>query len=139
LAFIHDIGAGFPHFPALIALALPGIFLACIGWKGNFSIKIYIMNKPLLNIAIGCLCLITATSCMVEGGFVETRPVDVTYVRPVSPGVDYVWIDGDWVWGGGRYTWRQGYWSRPRGSRHWESGRWESGAHGYRWNRGHWR
>ncbi|HMH23398.1 MAG TPA: hypothetical protein VK563_16545 [Puia sp.] len=97
------------------------------------------MKKQLLIIAMGCFSLIGISSCMVEGGFVETRPADITYVRPVAPGADYIWIDGDWVWSGGAYTWHNGYWGRPRGTRHWEGGRWNQGAHGYRWSRGHWR
>lgn len=81
---------------------------------------------------------LAVTGCA-TGGYVETQPADVYYVRPVAPGPDYVWIDGDWVWTGGRYVWRNGYWGRPRGGRAWERGHWDHDGHGYRWNRGHWR
>src|ERR1700722_9466882 len=37
----------------------------------------------------------------------------VVHVRPVSPGPDYVWIDGYWYPAGGHYRWHEGYWSRP--------------------------
>jgi len=89
---------------------------------------------------IGILtCVLATTGCTVEGGWVDTRPVDVVYTRPASPGADYVWIDGDWAWSGGVYTWREGRWSRPRGARNWEGGRWESAGNRWRWHRGHWR
>lgn len=70
--------------------------------------------------------------------YVQTRPGDVMYNRPIAPGEGYIWIDGDWIWGGGRYTWREGRWDRPRPGHVWHGGRWSQGTHGYRWNRGHW-
>ncbi len=69
------------------------------------------MKKTLLIIGIaGCLA---ATSCTVDG-YVSDQPADVVYTRPVAPGDGYVWIDGDWVYGGGGYHWHNGYWGRPR-------------------------
>lgn len=94
------------------------------------------MKKTLLFIAIaGALA---ATSCTVDG-YVDTTPADVVYTRPVSPGPDYVWIEGDWVWTGGRYTWHNGYWGHARAGRVWVGGHWDRGARGYHWQRGHWR
>ncbi|MHA4812412.1 YXWGXW repeat-containing protein [Flavitalea flava] len=96
------------------------------------------MNKQLLMIAFaGCL-FIGSTGCSVEGGVVETRPAEVVYSRPITPGPDYIWIDGDWRWSGGRYVWHNGYWGRHRG-RTWQTGQWQSSGHGWRWQRGHWR
>ncbi|HUX85289.1 MAG TPA: YXWGXW repeat-containing protein [Chitinophagaceae bacterium] len=77
--------------------------------------------------------------CMVSGGFVTSRPADITYVRPVAPGTDYVWIDGDWYWAGGAYVWHEGHWAKPRGGRAWVPGRWQSANRGWRWRKGHWR
>ena len=71
-------------------------------------------------------------------GYVTTPPQDVTYVRPVSPGPDYVWIGGDWVWTGGGYHWREGFWRHPRDGYSWQSGHWENGGRGYRWHKGGW-
>ena len=88
---------------------------------------------------IGIACCVGLTACSVEGGWVDSQPGDVTYVRPASPGADYVWVDGDWYWSGGVYTWHEGHWSRPRSGRVWVGGTWEHGGHGYRWHRGHWR
>jgi hypothetical protein len=103
-----------------------------------YSLKASIMNRKLLIIALAAI-LTGAAACSVEGGWVDSQPADVTYVRPAAPGEDYIWIDGDWVWSGGAYTWHQGHWERPRTGRVWAGGHWENGAHGYRWHRGHWR
>src|SRR5215475_7851019 len=74
------------------------------------------MKKILMIIGIaGC---IAATGCAVDG-YVTDQPADVYYERPVSPGPDYIWIDGDWTWGGGGYHWHNGYWGRPRAGRTW--------------------
>ncbi|MEP7278920.1 MAG: hypothetical protein ABI813_09780 [Bacteroidota bacterium] len=70
---------------------------------------------------------------------VVSRPGDIIYTRPASPGEGYIWMDGDWIWTGGRYSWREGRWARPRLGRVWYRGNWQHTAHGYRWNRGHWR
>jgi hypothetical protein len=69
---------------------------------------------------------------------VPMRPHDVVYSRPVSPGPDYVWITGDWVWAGGNYRWREGHWERRRPGRSWHEGYWEKRNNGYRWHRGRW-
>jgi hypothetical protein len=77
------------------------------------------------------------TSC--EGSYVVTeRPAPPAYVQTVAPGPDYVWIDGDWVWEGGRYNWHNGYWDHPHGNKHWQSGGWEARNNGYSWRRGEW-
>ncbi len=70
--------------------------------------------------------------------YVSDRPGDVSYVRPAAPGDGYIWIDGDWMWSGGRYTWREGRWDRPRPGHVWHPGSWDHGGRGYRWHRGHW-
>ncbi len=70
---------------------------------------------------------------------VSARPSAPYYQRPVSPGRNYVWVDGDWNWQGGRYTYRNGYWSRPRGHHVWVTGNWEHRGNGYSWRRGRWK
>jgi hypothetical protein len=95
------------------------------------------MNKLFLIILFaGCLA---TTGCTVDGGWVSSQPGAVIYTRPVAPGADYVWIDGDWVWSGGAYVWHEGHWDRPRTGHVWVGGTWQSGSRGYRWHRGHWR
>lgn len=96
------------------------------------------MTKQIL-LAIAIAGSLTAfTGCAVDG-YVETQPADVVYTRPVSPGADYVWIDGDWYWSGGSYNWHPGYWRRGRAGRSWHAGSWSHTQRGYHWNRGHWR
>ena len=75
-----------------------------------------------------------------EGSYYVTdQPAEPTYVRPAAPYSGAVWIDGDWVWRGGRYVYVQGRWARPRAGRVWVRGGWYHGARGYAWHRGHWR
>jgi len=94
-------------------------------------------KQLLLTIAIAG-SLLGLTGCATEG-YVETQPADVVYSRPIAPGPDYVWIDGDWVWTGGSYAWHQGYWRRTRPGRVWVGGTWDHSPRGYHWRRGHWR
>lgn len=78
-------------------------------------------------------------SCGPSRYTVTEQPVIPVYERPVSPGVGYVWADGDWRWRGGRYVYSNGYWARPRGSRMWVNGNWAQTGKGYYWRRGHWK
>jgi hypothetical protein len=75
-------------------------------------------------------------------------PPRVIYVHPVSPGREYVWIDGYWYPVGKHYKWHEGYWTRPpyRGARwvpphhdgqHFYSGYW-NGNHGQYAHDHHW-
>ena len=76
---------------------------------------------------------VSLISC--SGGFIVTeRPARPIYTRPVAPGPDYIWIEGDY----GRGGWGQGHWERGRAGRTWHSGDWEQHGNGYRWRRGHW-
>lgn len=70
--------------------------------------------------------------------YVSERPADVVYTRPAPPYAGAVWVEGEWVWQGGRYVHTNGYWTRPRGNRVWVTGTWERGPRGYTWRRGHW-
>jgi hypothetical protein len=64
-------------------------------------------------------------------------PPDET--QPPTPGPDYVWVGGDWVWNGG-WVWVGGHWAYPPypGAIWWHGG-WAHGWGGYRHYRGHWR
>ncbi len=95
------------------------------------------MTKHLLLAIAIAGSLLGLSSCTV--GYVESQPTDVVYTRPAAPGPDYVWIEGDWVYGGGRYNWHPGYWRRGRPGRVWVGGTWTHENRGYRWHRGHWR
>ena len=71
--------------------------------------------------------------------YVSNQPAEVYYTRPAPPYAGAVWINGDWVWNGGRYVRRPGYWARPRTGRVWVEGTWYHGPRGYAWHKGHWR
>lgn len=96
------------------------------------------MSRKFLIIALFAAILTGAASCTVEGGWVSSQPGDVVYARSASPGADYIWIDGDWIWSGGAYTWHEGRWDHPRAGHAWAGGHWENGSHGHRWHRGRW-
>jgi hypothetical protein len=66
-------------------------------------------------------------------------PEEPYYVRPASPYANAVWIDGEWVWRGGRYAYIGGHWDRPLNGRVWVRGNWQSSTRGYTWHRGYWR
>jgi WXXGXW repeat (2 copies) len=93
--------------------------------------------KKYLFIAALFAGILSFSSC-VPVQYVSARPGEVTYTRPIAPGEGYIWIDGDWMWSGGRYTWQEGRWDRPRPGHVWHGGNWTQGHRGYRWNRGHW-
>jgi hypothetical protein len=78
------------------------------------------------------------TSC--EGSYyVSSQPMDDgVYVQPASPYAGAVWIEGDWVWSGGRYIHSPGRWVRPRAGHTYVRGSWVHTGRGYRWHRGHW-
>ena len=81
--------------------------------------------------------IILSTGCAVHG-YVTTRPADVYYDRPAAPGVDFVWISGNWSWAGGKYIWHEGHWARKRSGHEWHEGHWEHHGRGWRWHKGHW-
>jgi hypothetical protein len=71
--------------------------------------------------------------------YVTARPAEPVYVRPAAPYAGAVWIDGDWVWNGGRYVYSGGHWAAARPGRIWVRGAWYQGPRGYGWHRGYWR
>jgi hypothetical protein len=57
-------------------------------------------------------CVVAATPGEVEVS--GPPPAAEVEVQTVSPGPDYVWIGGSWVWGpAGRWNWEHGHWDRP--------------------------
>ena len=58
---------------------------------------------------------------------------------PPTPGPDYVWVDGDWVWNGG-WVWVGGHWVYPPfPGAFWYHGAWIHGWGGFHRRPGHWR
>jgi hypothetical protein len=107
-------------------------------WPGIFFNVNQVIMKSNLLIIVLC-CTIAAAACTVQGRVITSRPDDIVYSRPVSPGPDYIWIDGDWVWEGGNYRWHEGRWDRRREGREWHRGQWEAKGNGWRWHRGYWK
>lgn len=73
---------------------------------------------------------------------VATRPADPVVVQPVSPGPNYVWVDGSWYYNrpSRAYVYREGYWVVPsRPGRTWVAGHWVQTNRGWRYVEGHWR
>ena len=73
-----------------------------------------------------------------EAEYVSDQPTDEVYEQGAAPGPDYVWIDGDWVWGGGGYSYHRGHWDHRREGHTYVKGNWSHTNRGYHWNRGHW-
>ncbi len=82
---------------------------------------------------------IVFNSCGPSRYTVTEQPVAPVYERPVSPGAEYVWVDGDWRWSGGKYVYSNGYWERPRANRTWTTGTWVQTNKGYYWRKGTWK
>jgi hypothetical protein len=75
---------------------------------GNFSAAVMLLGAMLLGGA-------TASHAQVSLGIRigAPPPPRVLRVRPVSPGPDFVWVDGYWYPVAGHYRWHAGYWTRP--------------------------
>jgi hypothetical protein len=103
----------------------------------------YIKNGKILGIFLYVIVFTGAcvafSSC--AAGYVVTEPsYNDVYDRPVSPGLGYIWIDGDWRWNhrSNIYVHEHGYWTRPRTGQSYEPGHWESGPRGKSWVKGRW-
>lgn len=70
---------------------------------------------------------------------VATRPEAVVVTRPAQPAPNYVWVEGEWYYNGGRYVQRPGTWVIPHNNRTWVPGHWEQTRRGWYWKKGHWR
>lgn len=106
------------------------------GDGSTVNLNSLIMKKVLLA-ALAFATTIIVESCEPSEITVGTRLQQPYYTRPISPGQDYVWIDGDWGVRHHHYYWMEGRWERP-GTHIWISGSWESRPSGWYWRRGHW-
>jgi hypothetical protein len=67
-------------------------------------------------------------------------PAPIVTARIVSPGPEFVWIEGYHRWDGARYVWVTGRWERPpRLYAVWESGHWAKTNRGWYFIEGRWR
>src|SRR5665811_1677263 len=70
--------------------------------------------------------------------YIVDQPVEPVYERPIVPYDGAIWIEGDWIWNGGRYVYTRGHWDRPREGYTYVRGSWVHTNRGYNWHRGHW-
>lgn len=87
-------------------------------------------NKLLRPVVLASLAGLLAGGCNVyvtppSGRVVVSAPGEVVVgeappaappyveVQTVSPGVDFLWIPGAYVWGGRGWVWERGRWDRP--------------------------
>lgn len=97
------------------------------------------MKKYILLIMISFSALIFS-SCGPTAVVVRTRPEPPMYARPIAPGPNHVWVDGEWVWNGREYVYKLGYWAPVRRrSGYYVSGHWKAGRGGWYWVPGHWK
>jgi hypothetical protein len=98
------------------------------------------MKKLFSTSVLLLIVLFSITGCGPSYITVGTRPVAPVYSRPVAPGANYVWIDGEWIRSGHGYVYRRGYWAAPRPRYHqYISGHWQQRRGGWFWVPGHWR
>jgi hypothetical protein len=97
------------------------------------------MFRTLLYLIIFTGACLTFSSC--AGGYVAMEPsYDEGYERPVSPGIGFIWIEGDWHWNYRThgYVHDHGYWARSKRGRSYEAGHWGSEPRGKYWVKGRW-
>jgi hypothetical protein len=76
-----------------------------------------------------------------EGEIIVTRepPVERAEEPGPTPGTEYIWIRGHWVYGGSDWVWRRGHWEARRAGYAWIAGHWAPRDGGWLWVEGHWR
>jgi hypothetical protein len=97
------------------------------------------MKKIISLVSIYFIIIIFLGGCGPSSVVVRTQPPPPVYVRPVAPGGNYVWVDGEWISHRHNYVYRQGYWAAPRpGYRQFITGHWQQKRQGWYWIPGHW-
>ena len=93
------------------------------------------MKKIILLLAMITI-LSFLTSC--DAGYVTEQPTYVETSRPIQPGADYIWIEGDWIWNSHSRTYSHGNgrWETPNRGKNYTPGHWNNSAHGYHWQNG---
>lgn len=94
--------------------------------------------KKLIVISTLVLSMAGSWGCRTSA-VVKTQPEPpAVVVRPASPHPDYIWIDNEWIWSGGRYVYKEGYWAPPRTGHVWVGGHWVQRKKGWYWEKGRW-
>jgi len=95
--------------------------------------------RTLIYLIIFTGACLTFNSCV--AGYVAMEPsYNEVYERPISPGVGFIWIEGDWHWNYRTHSYihEQGYWARSKPGRSYEAGHWGNEPRGKYWVRGRW-
>jgi outer membrane lipoprotein SlyB len=92
----------------------------------------FMINTPT---TIGGTADVTTSTTTVVSEPPPPAPVDTVVV---SPGPDYVWVDGEWIWNG-QWVWVAGHWGLPPYPHAiWIRGGWVRGPYGWHREPGHW-
>ena len=79
--------------------------------------------------------------CACSPAYVSVRPTHTNIERPMSPSINHVWIDGNWVYSRRMHTYsrNKGYWAQPNQGRKYTQGQWKSTKRGEHWVQGRWK
>ncbi|MGH2566174.1 MAG: hypothetical protein ACRDE5_16770 [Ginsengibacter sp.] len=95
--------------------------------------------KKLFSLISILFVILIFIGCGPSAVVVRTRPAPPYYARPISPGPEFVWVEGEWVRQNHGYVYHQGYWTRPHARyRRYEGGHWQHRRGGWYWAPGHW-
>ena len=93
---------------------------------------------PSLLLAVGTLCLSTASFAQVGISVAIAPPELPAYEQPMCPGDGYIWTPGYWAWDN-EYYWVPGTWVMPPEVGFlWTPGYWGWGGSGFFFNEGYW-
>jgi hypothetical protein len=87
------------------------------------------------------LSIFSFASC-VQPYVLREKPREIKYTRPASPGPDYVWTGGEWIYvvqSPNHRQWQEGHWEKTRPGKHWVDGHWKPVNRGFMWIPGRWR
>ena len=75
------------------------------------------VNEPVIDFLISTPSSVAGSTPVPEptmqSSAVQTPPpAPIIETAPPTPGPDYAWVDGDWVWNGG-WVWVGGHWALP--------------------------
>jgi hypothetical protein len=109
------------------------------GHRPSIEDKMRLFNVRSLSLAVGMLCLSTASFAQVDVAVNIAPPELPVYEQPVCPGDGYIWTPGYWAWGDGEYYWVSGDWvMAPEAGYLWTPGYWGWRGGGFFFNEGYW-
>lgn len=95
------------------------------------------VSDKVVNYMINTASSVETASTYVVAQAPPPAPVETMVV---SPGPDYIWMDGEWEWAGGRWVWVGGHWVYPpRPHAVWIVGSSWHDHYGWHSRRGYWR